>query len=288
MLIVSGLWAFIAVASGYSVYLARGTPDWYAEAPPAESVRAAAANESDQKLAELLSYASDVAAAQRRRDLTGGGTPADIIGPKTITFSELQLNAFLAKWSVPLKGVASQVSRYIANPKVVLLSGRLLIAGNLPSSGILSHTVESVEFDPSIEADGQFSLELSHVYCGRLPVALALINGPRHKLTSQLQTSIPQWESRAAVSPQGVANRYAFDAALGKTLLAGLKGYATDSIVFLPCDLTDFRRFVPVRLTQVSLADRSVTFAMRPLSDFELKELLKDYQSPTVSTAKSE
>jgi hypothetical protein len=288
MLFVSGLWAFVAVASLYSVHLARGTPDWYAEAPPSESTRAAAANESDQKLADMLSYASDIAAAHRRRLRTGPGNPADIIGPKTLTFSELQLNAFLAKWSSPLQGAASQVSRYIANPKVVLLDGRLVIAGNLPSAGILSHAVASVEFDPAVQADGEFSLSLSRVYCGRLPVAMALIGNPLRRLTAQLQTSIPQWESRATLSVDGIANRYAFDAAMGKTLLAGITSNAGESIVFLPCDLTDFRRFVPIRVTGVTLADRSVTIDLRPLSDDELKTLSSELHAPRIASAKAD
>src|SRR5277367_4305629 len=96
---LASLWAFCALCMFYSYHLARGTPEWYATAAtwtPAE--RQVAAGDSDQKFASAISFAADIAAAQRRRHRHGPGNPADVIASKTWTFDELGLYSFVEKW----------------------------------------------------------------------------------------------------------------------------------------------------------------------------------------------
>src|SRR5688572_15596670 len=96
VVLVAALGAFVLV----SWSLVRGTPDWYEPQVLSESERAEAANRADQKVAETLSWAADVQAAEVRRRLaaTRAAVPA---GPsvKTISFTEDELNAFFRKWS---------------------------------------------------------------------------------------------------------------------------------------------------------------------------------------------
>lgn len=275
-LFLAGVWTFLALAAVYSLYLSRGTPQWYVREPLSDRQQQAAANQADQQAAELLSYASDVAAAQRREFLTGKAPPGGGPAPMTLTLGERQLNAFLAKWRTLLgPGTAAQSSAHFSSPRVALLGGRLVIAGTLRDLGLLSNTVASVEFDLPLDAQGNLRPRIAGVYGGRLPVPQVLLDVPRRRIIDALESQLDQWQARATLGPDELANGYMAEAAAGKLLLAALQGRAAAPIVLLPCDLGGFRQAVPLWIDALHVSDGSMTVTLRPCRDGELWNLLR-------------
>ena len=277
LIMVAGVWAFVAVASLYSIYLARSEPRWYrAAAVPADQMRATA-NRTDAALADLLSYASDVAAARRRRVLGIAASSGNEPGMKTLTLTELELNAFVGKWADALgNATRAGVGKYLSDGRVVLLDHRLLIAGKLKGMGILDNTVASVEFEPVIGTDGLLQPGLTQVYGGQLPIPWSLLGRWQSKLVVSLQGAISGLQMAANYSSDGLADRHAAEAAWGRLLLAGLERGGAEPIVMLPCDLDGFRRCVPVHVTDIEISDRTLSITLRPLTDGEYRTVITD------------
>jgi hypothetical protein len=284
----AAIWAFLAVASLYSVYLARGTPDWYPALPTATAAeQLIEANISEQKVADLFSYAGDVAAAQRRRYLARMANPnavippADIIGPKTVHFSEPEINAFAVKWQAAISaggagsfgGRGAEIGRYVRDARVALADGGLLIAARLQEMGVLSNTIASVEFRPELAADSRLSPNLYRVFSGRLPVPSAIWSNPRAKLATNLQYELQNWRLLSGVRADGLANHYAAATAAGRILLAALNGQSVEPIILLPCTVGDLRSSVPLDVTELTIAGQKLTASFRPLTDDELSNL---------------
>lgn len=278
LLFSSGLWLFLALASVYSIYLAKGTPAWYVSKPLTDAQVMEAANQSDQKLADLLSYANDIAAAQRRAQLGNGPTT---IAPKTITLTELQANQFIRQWQGLLgASFKSRFTRYLSDCRLVLLDKHLVIAGTLRDAGYLTSTVASIEFAPRIDDQGRLWTTLEQVYTGRLPVPRVLTSRLENRFRATLQYDQARWQSRATLGSDGLANRAAVDVMWTRLFLAGMNGQPNDAIFLLPLELADPKHAVPVRMTDLTIADRLMTFTIRPLTPQELQAAILADASP--------
>jgi hypothetical protein len=280
-LYLAGIWALAALASCYSIYLARGSPDWYQQQVATDEQRLAAANQSDQKLAELISYASDVAAAQRLRYRGNAAAATIAVGPKTITFSELQINEFLKKWDALLGGaMGERFGQYVSDGRLILLDKHLLIAGTLKNISVLSNTVLSVEFVPSIDGDGRLWPMLRRVYGGRLPLPEILLQSPKRQLVQGMEGEMQDWQRHALVFPDGLVNHEAMAVEWGNMLLAAVRGTSVNSILVLPSDMGGFGPAVAVRLVDLQVSDRTISFTIRPLTDSEVQSVRADISKP--------
>jgi hypothetical protein len=281
---LAGWMLLLGLASLYSYHLAQDAPRWYQPAQLAPADQAAAANQTDQKLADLLSYASDIAAAQRRRFLSVQNhqpSPPDRVAPKTITLTELDANAFAAKWSAADGGQASaDLSQYIADARLVFLENRLLLAGKLQNLQALNDKVASIEFDPALDDQNRLSLPLSAVYLGQLPVPLRALSKYQAQVRYMLAEELPNLQRRARLYPDGQANPDAAGFIWCRLLLAGMRGQSVDPVIMLPCDLTNIQRSVPVKLESLKIIDQSVTVTIRSLTDAELDEVRTSLHQP--------
>lgn len=284
-LLVAGWWAVVACVSVYSVHLARSAPEWYAPQPISQAEQENLANQSTQTAADLFSYASDVAAAQRRSFLARqAGTPVsdEAIEPKTLTLNESQLNAFLSQWEGFMDGrvtgsrFGGRLRAYVSDARVALRPGRLVVAGLLRNLAVLSNTVVSVEFAPRLDERGYLWLGLSHVFSGRLPVPLAILDRPRLSIEQTLQNALPEWQIGAGVGADGLANRDAAAAVAAKLILAALMGRSVDAVVLIPCAVGDMRQTVPLRIAMVEIGDRHITVKLTPLAAGETRSLLQE------------
>jgi hypothetical protein len=272
----AALWAAVAMTSLYSVYLARATPEWYSPGRTGEDL----AGQTVQTAADLFSYASDVGAAQRRNFLAGRADAISVaatIPPKTITIGEDQLNAFASQWEASLGGrLGGSVGRHLTGGRAVLLEGRLIIAGRLVDMGVLSDTVASIEIEPTLDDHGDIRPRLTHVYSGRLPVPLALLDRPRQRLIDAVEEALPEWEVGAGVGADGLGNGDAAAVAAAKLILAALMDQSASGIFLVPCAVGDLRQTVPLRITNLSLSDWRITATVAPLANAQLKTLLRD------------
>jgi hypothetical protein len=277
----AALWASVAVTSLYSVYLARSTPEWYSPTRPREDL----AGQTVQTAADLFSYASDVAAAQRRNflsDRPDAVSVARTIPPKTITIGEDQLNSFVGQWEESVGGrLGGSVGRYLTGGRAVLLDGRLIIAGRLKDMGVMSDTVASIEFEPTLDENGSIRPRLSHIYSGRLPVPLALLDRPRRRLIDAMDDAMPEWEARAGVGSDGLGNRDAAAVAAARLILAALDDQSTSGIFLVPCAVGDLRQTVPLQITNLSFSDWRMTVTVAPLTNPQLRNLLRDLSQQT-------
>jgi hypothetical protein len=277
---VASLWATVAVCLLYSYRLARGTPEWYGPPVGTPEQRQMAANESDQKFASALSFAADVAAAQRRRYRHGPGNPADTMAPLTLSFDELGLSAFVDKWEA-LAGVrGNALSHFLSDPRLALRDNRLVIAARLNDLGILNGSVVSIQFRPTLDDQGRFWPGLSRVYDGRLPIPWVILNSPRARFRDSLARQLADAQAQAEITADGIANRNAAKCAWEKLALAALDSSCAEALILLPFDPTNSRDFVPLRLSRLDLSGGWVALTLSPLKDEELSTVLPAMKAP--------
>jgi hypothetical protein len=271
---MAGLWAITACVSLYSVYLARSTPDWYVTQRPSESDEGDLANQSVQTATDLFSYASDVGAAQRREFLAGSSGSSML--PRTFILNENQLNALLSRWESNVgANSAAKMGRYISDPRVALRKGSFIVAGLVHDMGMISNSVVSVELRPEIDEQGNLWPKLSHIYNGKLPVPLKLLERPRKNLQTAMEDALPEWQLAAGVGGDGLGNAKAATAAAAEILLAGLADKSANAVFLVPCAVGDMKKSVPLRITDLTISDRRLSITLAPLSSAELRTLLQ-------------
>jgi len=266
LLFSSAIWAFVAVAGVYSVYLSRGTPDWYRQQSLTVNQRQIDANESDQTFADFVSYINDLAAAQRRHARTG---EVMSIGPKSVTLTESQINAFIEKWEQTLISTGVGLDRYLTGERVAFLEGRILLAATIRNESVLSNTIISAELGLSMDDQDRLAPSVIQYYGGRLPLPRILLASLERQLKAALERNIANWKADQHIWPDGLSDDNAAAAAWAGVLLAALDGEPTDATLLLPCNLGGLDRSVRVRLMDLHVADRQIHFTIRPLTDAE-------------------
>jgi hypothetical protein len=258
MLASSAIWAFVALAGLDSVYLSRRTPEWYGRQNVNPEQQAAAANTSDQTIADLVSFANDLGAAMRRHQRTG---EAISIGPKTIILTDDQINAFLDKWEHSLRDEGIGLDQYLTGLRVEFLDGRILIAGTIQNESVISDTVISAELGLLLDDQGQIRPSVIRFYDGRLPLPRVLLASPEKQLRERLQWNIENWRRQQHVWPDGLADDNAAAALWASILVAALDGKTVDSVLLLPCDFHS----VPVRVTALEVVAGEIRFTLAPI-----------------------
>ena len=270
---VVGLVLVLGVAGAAMYYYGvRGTPEWWQRPQVSAEEQAAAANRADRKIMETLSVVREWEAAPRAQQQPAD--PKDRRPPATqpaskleVTFTEGELNAFFNKWD-RLYGWTAKYKDYITDPGIVIHDGRIVIAGNSSELG----TVVSIHFDPELDDEGRLNLELSKVLAGRLPIPQGFLDKYRTAGRTRLKAALPELQAKAQLRPDGSANGEALSAAMAKLFLNVLANEPGEPVLFLP--LAEENRSIPVKLTDVKVADKSVTLAVTPLNRAERVALL--------------
>jgi hypothetical protein len=277
---------FVAVVLGliavglFALHMARAAPGWYQPAEWSPEELAIAANEADQKMIDSLNWATDVQAHRARLRYAaehGSTLPATDLppAPKTVSFTEEQINASFQKWLIARPDIANAIGQYAANVRLVFGQGRLILAGQLLRLG----GVVSVQIEPSIDANGNLRARLAQVDIGTLPMPRVLFGSQFDLARNALAGGLPSWQKKAAFDSDGCANPSAVSAAMAKLALAMLDDQAAEPIGFLP-SLSDRGKPIAVRITAIAISPDGMSITFEAPGDSERNDLLEQIRMP--------
>ncbi len=274
---VVGLVLVLALAAAGAYFFGvRGTPDWVRRSTATPAEKAEAANRLDRKILETLSVIQEMNAGVTTRRAAGNEQrPPATQAAKflEVGFHEDELNAAFQKWD-SLYQWTERYKAYVQEPVVVLHDGHVILAGNSEEVG----AVVSLHFSPSLDADGQLLLRLDNVLAGRLPLPRAFLEKYRKSARLKLQNGLPALQRKAEFGPDGSANQEAMAAAMAKLFLHALDDEPAEPVVFLPVER---KRSVPVTLTDVRIADKTLTFKVKRMDAAERAMLLDEIRAPS-------
>jgi hypothetical protein len=253
------------------IYLYRGTPSWYRSRIATTQQIRDAANSADQKLLDLFSWAASAQARQLRR-IHGTSSPGDApIGPKTVTFTEEEVNSFIAAWSTSDKSQLEQrISRYFTYGRVVFDTDAVILAGHSPVFGALA----SAQFDPAIDAQGNLNVTLDSILAGRLPIPQAALAGQLRSLQFLLHQQLSIQRPAVAIDSALTANASALAASWLHLLLSALNDQPADPVLIIPFNITNLRHGLPVKLTAIRILPGQITLTLTPLVPEDRQTLL--------------
>lgn len=280
IVIAVGLLAVMAALAGVLIYHfgVRGVPAWYQQHKIDPETLAAAARRATNKVAATINWASESQAYQDGQRSTGATQPDGAAAtvnqppkPFKLTFTEEELNAFLADWTQDLQQKYSDV---LKDPVVALHDGRLILAAQMQDAG----TVMSVHFKPVVDVEkSELWLTVDRVLAGNLPLPESLFDKYRARLSKKLQKALPNMQAQARFHPDGTANADAVQAGLSKLLLHMLNREAASPMLFLP---VPGKGSVPVKLTAAMVANKSLDLMIELPSTEEREALLKSIRTP--------
>jgi len=269
----------LLLASALMRHWANSVPDWYTQTlTPAERAAAAARAENlwaeaQARIAQAYSVELEQNATQRLAS-DGNGI--------AISFSGDELNAFYNKWA-EFQGWDRKLDAYVENPQIVLLGGRLILAGKMK---MLDGRIVSVHFEPRIDEQGQLRLRLTRVLAGELPLPQAVWHSQRERLLASIRRHLPRMQQGAKLAANGNANSDAISAAMGRLLLQILHDQPGEPVIFAPLLTTSGRQYMPVRLTNVTIAapqpgePERLTLVVEPMSPAEREDFLHRLRQP--------
>ncbi len=277
ILIAIGLIGLMLFFAG-SYYLLTGTPDWYQPNLLSPAQRQQAANSAVRKYGRMQNWAAAGQAAETRHTLGKPATRDDGADQTfTVSFSEDELNGFIYEWS-QVYHWDRWYSKYVQDPMVVVQDGHLVLAGKLKDHD----AVVSFHFDPKLDADGRLHLNLVKVRGGNLPLPTAVWSSQRRKLESALERRLPDWRKQAELQPGGAANDPAVFGGLAELALSAMgEGEGGDPVIFLlvGSEFSEPRK-LPVRMTEVSLADHMLSLTVERLTPSQRADWLSRLRKP--------
>ena len=247
--------------------LVRSTPQWYRPASMSPQQCDAAAQRATNKLVTVQNEAASVRAAEQAARIRPGSTLATQPASITISFTDDELNALVATWSVQ-PDFRAIYDRFMSDPYIVLNDGRMILAGRLKELNSLA----SLHFEPKMDGQGRLNLALVKTLAGNLPLPTALAAQYEQKATNRIAQQLAVWRRQASIDPSGIANDSAISATLGKLLMDVLQGQSADPILFLP--LVDHGS-IPVRVSGMSIQDHTLTLIVQPMGPDERGELVR-------------
>lgn len=289
--IVALLTVLLAIGAAILWYLARGTPSWYEVAAADPAARQAAAVRAENELKRTIDWASSQQAVERAAlhaartspsspPATTPSTSPESRPSLTVTFTEQELNAAFEKWETAY-GWRNTYGQYIADPRIVLHDGRLIVAGNAKDMGMLI----SLHFQPQVDEKGRLQFELVRVLGGRLPLPESAFDRYRKKLEQKLRTSLPRLQGGAEIKPDGSANDKAVAATFAKLLLRVLNRQPDEAVLFLPANQGTR---VPVKLADVDIEGKSIAMRVQLMTPQERAALLERIREPYESVSATE
>ncbi|MGB7159780.1 MAG: hypothetical protein WBD40_17065 [Tepidisphaeraceae bacterium] len=265
----------LTLTAALSYWMFKGTPEFYRPAQLTPEQRATVSERADDKVAETISWVALLKADEDRRthaQRAGSTHPVTRAASSyTVSFTQDELNVFFDKWS-QLNGWSSRLEQYVKDSAIVLRKDRLILAGTLADVG----AVGSFHFEPAIDEKGQLQLTLQRVLAGRLPMPELVWTAQRNRLLASVRARLPAWQRRANIAPTGAANNEAVAAGMGKLLLDVLHRRPGEPVIFLrTTDAT-----VPVRLTDIRVAEGEVTLTVESMTSDERAALLDRIREP--------
>jgi len=272
-----------AVLAAVGWKMLHGTPAWaIRRIVLSPQQRAAAAERAERQIQLLMSQAQDAqhqqAVAARAATSTSSTQPA---GALQLVLSEDELNAFFDKWDKSF-GWSRRYDRYIADPQIVLHDHHIILAADVKEMGMLV----SVHFEPVLENE-KLRLRVVNVLGGQLPLPQAVWGGYRQKLEQSLREKIPQWRAGAKIGPDG-ANGDAVYVAMAELLAHVLNDEPAEPFIFVPYSARHADRYLPVRLTDVSIDNQTLTLTGEPVPPPQRAALLEQILSPPTPAAAAE
>jgi hypothetical protein len=260
---------------GATLALYKGTPDWYVVSMEPQR-RAAAAMGAEEKITQTQNWAAllqgDAVRAARATQQARPAPATRVSDVHEVRFTQDELNALFEKWS-SLYGWDSKYGQYLAEPRVILHPGRLIIAAKVTDLG----TVASFHFAPAMDDRGKLHLDLVKVLGGRLPLPNALWDSYKQRLVESLNRWMPRWRAGAVIDARGAANGPAMYATLSAFVLNISRNEGGEPILFLP--LLDNAKSLPVKVMRFSIDQDALVLKVRKLTPRERDELLKKIRS---------
>jgi len=267
---------FVAIFAGTAGIVAwrlsRRPPQWYSRRQINPEVAAAAARRAQRQVLRTLSWAQDQQAYVASSRVGPPSTQPE--KSLQISFTEDELNGFFQNWDATFRWT-DRYQEYMADPQIVVEDGRLILAADVKQMG----TVMSVEFDPRLE-EGKLHMPVERVLAGRLPLPQSFWSGYRVGFESAMKRNLQAWQRGAEIRPDGTANSDAVEAAMTELLLDVLNDRPARPILFLPYDVSNGRRSLPVKVTGLEVTNKAVVVTLQPLSGIERQALLDSIKVP--------
>jgi len=267
---------FLAVLAGVLAAVGwkmlHGRPSWYARAAVSPQERAAAAERAERQLQRLLSEAQT---AQHQQKLAAAATApvTQPAGALQLVLTEDEINAFFDKWDHSY-GWSRRYRNYLSDPQIILHDGHIILAADVKQMDLLV----SVHFEPLLE-NGKLRLRVVNVLGGQLPMPQAVWGQYQERLERVVRETLPQLQKRAAIGPDG-ANTDAVSAAMGELLAHVLADEPAEPVIFLPYSVKHGDRYLPVRLTGISIEDKTLTLTGEPVPPSQRAALLDQIKAP--------
>jgi hypothetical protein len=272
LIVFIGVFAVAVGAAGW--WMSRRPPKWYTKRQATPEQIAAAAQRAEQQVQRTLSWAQDQQAYAASSRLGSPTThPSRTL---QIALTEDELNGFFQKWDSTF-GWSNSYGDTLNEPQIVLQDGRLILAATVKSVG----SVISVEFDPRLK-DGKLRMPVEQVMAGRLPVPNGLWSGYRRMLENRVDAALPQWQAGAEIEPDGTANSDAVEAGMSELVVDLISDRLTRPILFLPYAIDNEKRSLPVKLTAVEIASKTLLLTFEPLTAAERQTLIDSIRAPRV------
>lgn len=263
------------------VILLRGTPDWYQPSVLSAEQRAAASQRATNKLAIVQNQAARVRADEHAETQGGKSTtttsrPGNAI---TISFTDEEINALIEDWT-KLPDVRQIYERFMTEPRIAIQDGNLILAGKVKDLS----AVASLHFEPKIDPQGMLSLKLVKILAGKLRLPAAVFGAYEEKLTKGIANRQPAWRRQADIDPSGLANSAAISAEMSDLVLSVLDDEPADPVMFLRQSPIN-NASIPVKISEVTVEDHSITMVVEPMTADQRAALLKRIREPAPAQA---
>jgi hypothetical protein len=247
--------ALLLIAAGVGYRMLHGRPDWYMHETVDPAAREQLAKGVEDKLTNISNWSQSAWLARQH--------PATVQPPSPleISLSDTEINAFLSKWD-QLSSVNAQFAGALSDPQVSFNDGHIILAATVDQM----QTVVSVHLAPRIDEKGMVHADVEKVMGGQLPLPQTFWNGFANKLAARIDAQIPSSQQRAKLYPDGSANDQMAEAVLAKMMVKFLHGEPADPVVFLKFPARNEFRNLPVKITSVKIADKTLTMTFEPLA----------------------
>ena len=174
---------------------------------------------------------------------------------------------------IHIRQLAARLVKYITEPQFTLKEGQIIFSGQVVALGKFG----SLVLDPSIDDKGDLHLEISSIQAGRLTIPEALLSKHLDKLVAALQEWLPGWQGSAEMDQRG-ADKAAMKAAMSELLLHTLHHEPAAPLLFI--GRFGEPRSVPVRLTDVTVAEGTITLSIQRMDQTERAAALVRLKKP--------
>jgi len=259
----------LIIAAAVGIHYLRGVPHFY------KTYRWANATErsivSQRALDKLLQTQSMAARAYSHEALAAHGKPTSrpVEDPVTVSFTEEEVNAFIAHNSEVFQAFTEKYQEYLKDPGVFFHDRYIILAGE--ASGY----VISFYLEPSIDPNGQLHLELVKTTGGRLSIPKSFIDAQLGKLKSVVEAKMPKWQSEAKMDAAGAANSSMVAAAMGKLLLCALSDKPAPAVLFIQVDSRG-KKMMPVKIESLKVQDESLTLKLAPMDKAQRSKMFAE------------